>query len=649
MSSSPPPPNKPSETDHDALPAGTRFGELEVVRVLGVGGFGIVYLARDHSLERDVALKEYMPASLASRGQGAQITVRSGSFAETYAVGLRSFVNEARLLARFDHPSMVKVHRFWEDNGTAYMVMQYLQGKTLREVRKAMTQPPDEAWIRRVLDPVLSAVDRLHTEGVYHRDIAPDNILLQPDAPPILLDFGAARRVISDRTQSLTAILKPSYAPIEQYAEMTSLRQGPWTDIYAIGAVIHFLLFGAPPSPATARAVSDDIEALASRTVPGVSPQFMAVMAWTLAVRPQGRPQNIEELRAALDGRLTPPLRSGAGGPGAAPQFDANAPTAFEPTLRVEGSYSEPTRADTAHQPTQRIAPPPAAPRTATQPQPRGLASAEAAAGPAPAPLPARRDAAAGPRAGAAEASSGKGAIFAGIAVAVLLVAGAGYWLFGGQRAAPSAPPSAAISPEPPVAAAAPTPAAAASPAAAPPAPAPAAVSPPPPATAVAPVAAAPAAPAPVVQPAPTTTPPKPVAQPTTQPPAVRTTAADSGALKPRPAGKPGEPATATPAAPSTTLTAAPSTSTERPPETSTAANPAADARPKPSAAPATVGKAPEPAPAPGGPATAREACGARVLVALNICLERECRNPRYKNDRECVRLAEERRRRDLQ
>jgi serine/threonine protein kinase len=105
--------------------------------VLGVGGFGIVYLAQDHSLEREVALKEYMPASLAARGRGPQITIRSSAFAETYAIGLRSFINEARLLARFDHPSLVKVYRFWEDNATAYMVMPFLQGTTLRDTRAA--------------------------------------------------------------------------------------------------------------------------------------------------------------------------------------------------------------------------------------------------------------------------------------------------------------------------------------------------------------------------------------------------------------------------------------------------------------------------------------------------------------------------------
>ena len=336
MSSPPDTPASPASSDHDALPPGTRFGEFEILRVIGIGGFGIVYLARDHSLERDVALKEYMPSTLASRGEGPQVTVRSSAQAETYAIGLRSFINEARLLARFDHPSLVKVYRFWEDNRTAYMVMPYLQGVTLRDTRRAMAHAPDEAWIRRVIDPVMSALELLHREGVFHRDIAPDNILLPPEGPPVLLDFGAARRVISDRTQSLTAILKPSYAPIEQYAEMSQLRQGPWTDIYALGAVVHYLLFNKPPQPATARALEPDGDTVAGRTVEGVSSRFLEAMDWALAVRPGRRPQSIAELRGALDGIVAIPVRDSqpvtlpgalAPAPPAAPSGDADAPT----------------------------------------------------------------------------------------------------------------------------------------------------------------------------------------------------------------------------------------------------------------------------------------------------------------------------------
>ena len=295
-----------------ALPAGTRLGEFELRSLLGVGGFGIVYLAFDHALEREVAVKEYMPASLAGRTETMFVSIRSQSDAETFALGLKSFVNEARLLARFDHPSLLKVHRFWEGNGTAYMAMPVLRGRTVKEVRLAMTQPPDEAWLRSVLDPLLGAIEKLHSEGVYHRDIAPDNIQIEPDGRPVLLDFGAARRVLSDKSQALTAILKPAYAPIEQYAEAGSVKQGPWTDIYALGATLHFLLLGRPPSPATARAVHDDVSALTTLAVPGCSENFLHIIDWMLAPRPADRPQSVAALRDVLAGHAPTPLRRSA-------------------------------------------------------------------------------------------------------------------------------------------------------------------------------------------------------------------------------------------------------------------------------------------------------------------------------------------------
>jgi serine/threonine protein kinase len=352
----------PRRTSNEALPHGTRFGEFEIIRVLGVGGFGVVYLANDYSLERQVALKEYMPASLAVRGEGARVTVRSESLGETYTAGLRSFINEARLLARFDHPSLVKVYRFWEENDTAYMVMPYLQGVTLRDTRRRMENPPAEAWIRGVLDPMLDALELLHGEGVFHRDVAPDNILLPPSGPPILLDFGAARRVISDRTQSLTAILKPSYAPIEQYANSARMRQGPWTDIYALGAVMHCLLFGAPPAPATARAVNDDAEPIERRVVPGVSPHFMSVVAWMLGVRPLERPQNVAQVRAALRREVAVPLpvREAVAVRGDAARLSA-----------IRAELFPPTQLATANQPTVLVSAPMGAARIAPEDPPR--------------------------------------------------------------------------------------------------------------------------------------------------------------------------------------------------------------------------------------------------------------------------------------
>ncbi|MDO9237632.1 MAG: serine/threonine-protein kinase [Aquabacterium sp.] len=307
-------------SEQDTLPAGARVGEFEIQQVLGIGGFGMVYLAFDHALERQVAIKEFMPASLARRGDGAQVVVRSAAHADTFALGLRSFVNEARLLARFDHPSLVKVYRFWEANGTAYMVMPYYKGITLQQVRRDMSTPPDEAWLRRLINPLLGALDCLHRENVFHRDVAPDNILLLDDDSgpgaglPVLLDLGAARHVIGDHTQTLTAIVKPSFAPIEQYAETVQLRQGPWTDLYALAAVVHFCVTGRPPMPATVR-VMDDAQPtlrqlsvnLASSFDLYFSEPFIHAIDHALCVRPLDRPDSVSAWRAELSGVVSTP------------------------------------------------------------------------------------------------------------------------------------------------------------------------------------------------------------------------------------------------------------------------------------------------------------------------------------------------------
>ena len=265
----------------DALPAGARLGEFEIREVLGAGGFGIVYRAWDEALQRDVALKEYMPVSLAGRGAGERVTLRARTNEEDFALGLRSFVNEARLLARFDQPALVKVFRFWEGNGTAYMAMPLYKGRTLRQLRKEAGQGLfDDAWLRAMIEPVLSALEAMHDEAVYHRDIAPDNIIWTDANRPVLLDFGAARLVLGDRTQNVTAILKPQFAPIEQYAETQSMRQGPWTDLYALASTCYFLLTGRAPLPATARVMGDELEPLARIAPPGCSPQLLQALDW---------------------------------------------------------------------------------------------------------------------------------------------------------------------------------------------------------------------------------------------------------------------------------------------------------------------------------------------------------------------------------
>jgi len=286
---------------HNALEVGTRIGEFEIAGLVGEGGFGIVYLAHDHSLDRKVALKEYMPSELAHREPpGITVVVRSRRHAETFAAGLRSFINEARLLAQFDHPSLVKVYRFWEQNGTAYMVMPFYDGQTLKQALKERGGAPDEAWLTALLDELLDALDVIHARQCYHRDIAPDNILLLPGDTPLLLDFGAARRVIGDMTQALTVILKPGYAPIEQYAEVANLRQGAWTDLYALASVVYFAITGRPPVPAVARVMSDPLVPLAEVAAGRYSDTFLRGVDTALAVRPEDRPQDVAAFRHAL-------------------------------------------------------------------------------------------------------------------------------------------------------------------------------------------------------------------------------------------------------------------------------------------------------------------------------------------------------------
>jgi serine/threonine protein kinase len=295
---------------HDALSPGTRLDEFEILRVLGTGGFGIVYLARDHVLLREVAIKEYMPAALAGRGEGVTVSLRSPGFAETFAEGLESFLVEARLLASFDHPSLVKVHRFWRSNATAYMAMQYYPGQTLKEARRQMPAAPGEAWLDAFIQPLLGALDVLHGKGVYHRDISPDNILMLPDGQPVLLDFGSARRAVANGAQSFTAHLKPPFAPLEQYADEAGMQQGPWTDLYALGATLHFVLTGRAPTPSVVRAVRDvlpTVSSLAGSTFRELPARWLSTIDWTLALAPDERPQDVLSVRRALSGEVPPP------------------------------------------------------------------------------------------------------------------------------------------------------------------------------------------------------------------------------------------------------------------------------------------------------------------------------------------------------
>lgn len=292
----------------ESLPLGTRLGGYQIVHVLGRSAFSAVYLAIDSSLQRQVAIKEYLPSHLARRRGGPGLAVKPGAEGD-YASGLAAFLEEAKVLARFDHPSLARVLRCWEENNTAYTVMPYYEGHTLAAVLKAQPQPPDEAWLRALLTPLLAALGVLHAAQCYHRNISPDNIVLLADGRPVLLDFGAANLVVGDKPQGLASQFDLTYAPIEQASDAAKLPQGPWTDLYALAGVLHFAITGRTPEPASARLGIDPQRPLVE-SVFGVnllypelrySETFLAGIDQALAVKPRDRPRSVTEFQQLLD------------------------------------------------------------------------------------------------------------------------------------------------------------------------------------------------------------------------------------------------------------------------------------------------------------------------------------------------------------
>ncbi|WP_428945955.1 serine/threonine protein kinase [Pantoea sp. FN060301] len=285
----------------NALPAGHRFNEFEIKEVIGGGGFGIVYRAWDHLLERTIAIKEYLPISLASREEDLTIVLRGERYQKLFSAGLNSFIQEARLLARFNHPGLLHVLRFWEENGTAYMGTLYYSGMTLKEWQQGRPESINDAWIRQLLPPLFGAINTIHLAGYLHRDISLDNIQIQDNHLPVLLDFGSARKEIGNLSDETEIMLKPGYAPIEQYSEESDTDQGPWTDIYALGAVLHTLVTGSPPPVSVVRCIEDRYQPLTQLRPEGFSLSLLNAIDQALTMRPQDRPQTIDELAALID------------------------------------------------------------------------------------------------------------------------------------------------------------------------------------------------------------------------------------------------------------------------------------------------------------------------------------------------------------
>lgn len=285
----------------NALPPGYRFNEFEIKEVIGGGGFGIVYRAWDHQLERTIAIKEFMPSSLAVRNDDMTLVLRSDRFGKAFSAGLNSFIQEARLLARFNHPNLLHVLRFWVQNDTAYMGTVFYSGTTLSRLRDNNPRLVDEVWIRRMLPMLLGAIKTIHDEGYLHRDISLDNIQIQDNGLPVLLDFGSARRSIGSVSDETETMLRPGFAPIEQYTDDNESEQGPWTDIYALGAVLHTLIVGTPPPVSVVRSIQDGYQPLVSRHLPGYSAPLLIAVDKALALKMEDRPQTIDAFAELLE------------------------------------------------------------------------------------------------------------------------------------------------------------------------------------------------------------------------------------------------------------------------------------------------------------------------------------------------------------
>ena len=283
----------------NALPRGYSLLEYRVESVLGTGGFGVTYLATDANLNLKVALKEYLPGDFAGRAGDSSVQPKSGDASESFQWGLQRFMDEAKTLASFRHPNIVRVMRFFEANKTGYMVMEFVEGKPLPEWIGTRRPLPQQS-LQALVGPLLDGLAVIHKAGFLHRDIKPANIFMRDDGTPVLLDFGSARE-LKGRNQELTAVVSPGYAPLEQYH--TQGKQGAWSDLYAFGGVMYWMLTGNKPVEAAARVRQDIMPpAVTAAGGRGYTADFLAVVDWALKPNEDERPQSVAEFKRRLMG-----------------------------------------------------------------------------------------------------------------------------------------------------------------------------------------------------------------------------------------------------------------------------------------------------------------------------------------------------------
>lgn len=281
-----------------ALPAGLRIDQFRIECMLGKGGFGITYLATDEQLGKRVAIKELLPDSIATRIEGQTVVPQTAALEENWQWAQERFLEEARMLAAFSHPAILAVHRMIKANGTAYIVMNYIDGESFQARMDRAGPEVDQAALMRIIGPILDGLDEVHQRGLLHRDIKPENILIDKRGKPVLIDFGSARELVG-HTVAMTSIVTHGYSPIEQY--QSSGKMGPWTDIYALAAVMYRNITGEKPPVAADRVLDDGILPLSDMRPSDFSAEFCRAVDWALKVKPNNRPQSVDQWRRILE------------------------------------------------------------------------------------------------------------------------------------------------------------------------------------------------------------------------------------------------------------------------------------------------------------------------------------------------------------
>jgi serine/threonine protein kinase len=291
------------------LPEGHQLQNYRILRVLAHGGFSIVYLAHDEN-EAPVAIKEYLPSTLALRTGAGAVPVVPEVHAAAFRYGLKCFFEEGRALASLAHPNVVRVLNFFRANETVYLVMRYERGRSLQEHLHARQGVLKETWIRNTFATLLNGLREVHSNKLLHLDIKPGNVYLRGDGTPLLLDFGAARQMLAGEAPVLPPMYTPGFASPEHHADRSKL--GPWSDIYSVGATLYACVAGEAPPAAEERMEKDRFVAARRAAASRFSAELLDTIDWCLRMDHLERPQSVFALQKALLGEKPPDHRGSA-------------------------------------------------------------------------------------------------------------------------------------------------------------------------------------------------------------------------------------------------------------------------------------------------------------------------------------------------